>query len=112
METLQKSLAIKTAELERKNAEANEKLRLMVQEQQEAESKKKASETLQAAVAVQNTAILERKRVVELDLSKAEPAVREAEQVRLSATAGNAALAYEGWGWWVVCEQHQDAALG
>jgi len=80
VEKLQKSLAIKNVELEKKNTEANNKLRSMVQEQQEAESRKKASETLQEAVAKQTAAINERKKVVEIDLAKAEPAVREAEQ--------------------------------
>jgi len=80
VEDLQKSLAIKTAELERKNAEANEKLKTMVQEQQEAESKKRISEEIQRDLAKKTAEIHQRKSVVEADLAKAEPAVREAEQ--------------------------------
>ena len=44
VEDLQKSLAVKRAELERKNSEANSKLRQMMSNQQEAEKRKVESE--------------------------------------------------------------------
>ncbi len=53
VEELRKSLAIKRAQLEAKDAEANEKLKRMVADQQEAEQKKIASIEIQAALAEQ-----------------------------------------------------------
>ncbi|KAJ3389103.1 hypothetical protein HDU92_001163 [Lobulomyces angularis] len=73
------SLAIKKTELETKNQQANEKLKKMVADQQEAEVKKTASVKLQAAIAKQNIEIEERRKVVLGDLSEAEPAVLAAQ---------------------------------
>jgi len=80
VEELQKSLASKTVELQRKTTEANDKLQQMVHDQQEAEKKKATSEVIQRALAEQDAQINQRKVVVLEDLSKAEPAVREAEK--------------------------------
>lgn len=80
VEDMRKSLAIKRAELEAKNTEANEKLKKMVADQQEAEKKKSASVELQKAIDKQTVQIEERRKIVMEDLSKAEPAVIEAQQ--------------------------------
>ncbi|KAF8592026.1 dynein heavy chain protein 1 [Ramaria rubella] len=79
VEELRKSLAIKRGQLEAKNAEANEKLRRMVADQQEAEQKKAASIEIQAALAEQDRNIEQRRSVVLADLANAEPAVLEAQ---------------------------------
>jgi len=79
VEELRKSLAIKRGQLEAKNAEANEKLRQMVADQQEAEQKKAASIEIQAALAEQDRNIEQRRAVVLADLANAEPAVAEAQ---------------------------------
>lgn len=79
VEELRKSLAIKRAELQAKDAEANEKLKRMVADQQEAESKKATSIQIQAALVEQDKAIEERRAVVLRDLAEAEPAVLEAQ---------------------------------
>ena len=52
VEELQKSLAIKRAELEKKNAEANLKLKQMLNDQQEAQNKKAVSEDLKIILKV------------------------------------------------------------
>jgi len=80
VEELQKSLAIKKTELENKTEEANTKLQQMLKDQQEAERKKAASEQVQKALNEQNKEIASRREVVMNDLSKAEPAVKEAEK--------------------------------
>ena len=54
VEELRKSLAIKRTQLEAKNAEANEKLKQMVSDQQEAEQKIAASIEIQAALVEQD----------------------------------------------------------
>ena len=79
VEELRKSLAIKRSQLEAKSAEANEKLKRMVDDQQEAEQKKAASIQIQAELAEQDKNIQERRAVVMADLADAEPAVREAQ---------------------------------
>ena len=79
VEELRKSLALKRGQLEAKNAEANEKLRRMVADQQEAEQKKAASIEIQAALAEQDRNIEQRRSVVLADLANAEPAVLEAQ---------------------------------
>ncbi|KZT42722.1 dynein heavy chain [Sistotremastrum suecicum HHB10207 ss-3] len=79
VEELRKSLAIKRAQLQAKDAEANEKLKRMVADQQEAESKKAASIEIQAALVEQDRGIEERKAVVMADLADAEPAVIDAQ---------------------------------
>jgi dynein heavy chain 1 len=80
VEELQSSLSIKKIELEKKNTLANQKLKQMVHDQQEAEKKKATSQEIQEALFVSNQQISEKKKVVLTDLSKVEPAVREAEQ--------------------------------
>jgi dynein heavy chain 1 len=79
VEDLRRSLAIKRTQLEAKDAEANDKLRRMVTDQQEAEQKKAASIEIQAALAKQDVQIKERSAVVMSDLAEAEPAVIEAQ---------------------------------
>ncbi|KAI9876759.1 MAG: Dynein heavy chain, cytoplasmic, partial [Pleopsidium flavum] len=77
---LRSSLAQKKNQLERKDAEANEKLRRMVADQREAEQRKSASLEIQAALDKQDKEVAERKQVVEEDLAKAEPAVIDAQK--------------------------------
>ena len=79
VEELRKSLAMKRKQLQAKDAEANEKLRRMVADQQEAEQKKAASIEIQAALAEQDRHIEQRRSVVLADLANAEPAVLEAQ---------------------------------
>ncbi|GAA6030036.1 hypothetical protein JCM8097_009225 [Rhodosporidiobolus ruineniae] len=79
VEELRKSLAIKRTQLEAKNAEANDKLKRMVADQQEAEQKKIASLEMQTALEKQKQAISERKEVVMGELADAEPAVLDAQ---------------------------------
>ncbi|THH28428.1 hypothetical protein EUX98_g5757 [Antrodiella citrinella] len=79
VEELRKSLAIKRSQLEAKDLEANEKLKRMVADQQEAEQKKAASIQIQAALIEQDKHIKERRSVVMADLADAEPAVLDAQ---------------------------------
>ncbi|KAG1841306.1 dynein heavy chain and region D6 of dynein motor-domain-containing protein [Suillus subalutaceus] len=79
VEELRKSLAIKRSQLQAKDAEANEKLRRMVADQQEAEQKKTASIEIQAALVEQDKNIAQRRSVVMADLADAEPAVLDAQ---------------------------------
>lgn len=79
VEQLRKSLAIKRTQLEAKDAEANDKLRRMVTDQQEAEQKKASSIEIQAALARQDVEIKARSDVVQADLDEAEPAVLDAQ---------------------------------
>ena len=76
---MRKSLAIKRSQLEAKNAEANEKLKRMVADQQEAEQKKAASIEIQTALAQQDEFIKQRREIVMADLADAEPAVLDAQ---------------------------------
>ncbi|KAJ3049329.1 hypothetical protein HK097_009672, partial [Rhizophlyctis rosea] len=80
VEELRKSLAVKRGALEAKTNEANEKLKKMVADQQEAEQKKTASEKIQQDIAKQNVLIEERRKIVVADLANAEPAVIEAQK--------------------------------
>ena len=80
VEELQSSLSIKKNELEQKNALANQKLKQMVKDQQEAEKKKVASQEIQEMLIVQNKSVAQKKEIVLRDLSKVEPAVKEAQQ--------------------------------
>ncbi|KAJ3107335.1 Cytoplasmic dynein 1 heavy chain 1, partial [Phlyctochytrium bullatum] len=80
VEELRRSLAIKKAELELKNDQANEKLKKMVADQQEAEQQKSSSLRIQENLSKQNVLIEERKRIVMSDLADAEPAVAEAQK--------------------------------
>ena len=72
-------MAIKRSQLQAKDAEANEKLKRMVADQQEAEQKKTASIEIQAALVEQDKHIAQRRSVVMADLADAEPAVLEAQ---------------------------------
>jgi dynein heavy chain 1, cytosolic len=80
VEELRQSLAIKKTELERKTVEANDKLKKMVSDQQEAEQQKVSSLQIQKQLAEQNSIIEERRKVVLADLAEAEPAVIEAQK--------------------------------
>ncbi len=80
VEELQKSLAVKRAELEKKNNEANLKLKQMMSDQQEAEKKKVTSQELALILGQQLDEIAKKKTSVEADLAKVEPAVKEAEE--------------------------------
>ncbi|KAM0751755.1 hypothetical protein T439DRAFT_218203 [Meredithblackwellia eburnea MCA 4105] len=79
VEELRKSLAVKRTQLESKNEEANEKLKTMVADQQDAEQKKVASIQIQAALETQKKEIAERRALVMGELADAEPAVEEAQ---------------------------------
>ncbi|KAF9498186.1 dynein heavy chain protein 1 [Pleurotus eryngii] len=79
VEELRKSLALKRSQLQAKDAEANEKLKRMVADQQEAEQKKSASIQIQAALVEQDRHIEQRRAVVMADLADAEPAVLDAQ---------------------------------
>ena len=77
---LRASLAQKKNQLERKDAEANEKLQRMVADQREAEQRKTASLEIQANLDKQEEEVAKRKEVVNSDLAKAEPAVISAQE--------------------------------
>ncbi|RUP48413.1 dynein heavy chain [Jimgerdemannia flammicorona] len=79
VEELRKSLAIKKSQLEIKNNQANEKLKVMVKDQQSAEQQKAASIKIGAALEIQDREINERRAIVLGDLANAEPAVAEAQ---------------------------------
>lgn len=77
---MQKSLTQKSLELEQMNHAANEKLKQMVQDQQEAEKKKNMSQRLQEELANQEVFIKEKHSLVMEELSQVEPAVADAKQ--------------------------------
>lgn len=77
---LRASLAQKKSQLEKKDAEANEKLQRMIADQREAEQRKAASLTIQANLEKQEDEVARRKEVVNADLEKAEPAVLDAQE--------------------------------
>ena len=77
---LRASLALKKTQLEKKDAEANEKLQRMVADQREAEQRKTASLKIQADLDQQEEEVAKRKEVVNADLAKAEPAVLDAKE--------------------------------
>ncbi|SMQ54365.1 unnamed protein product [Zymoseptoria tritici ST99CH_3D7] len=77
---LKKSLATKKIDLEKKDAEASEKLQRMVADQREAEQRRASSLEIQAALEVQEQEVAKRREVVMRDLAKAEPAVEEAQR--------------------------------
>ena len=77
---LRTSLAVKKNQLERKDAQANEKLQRMVADQREAETRKAASLEIQIALEKQEKEVSERREIVLNDLAKAEPAVMEAQR--------------------------------
>ena len=104
VEELQASLSIKKNDLEQKNSLANQKLKEMVQDQQEAEKRKITSQEIQEELIVSieyylhkylisicvfqiKTGEISTKREVVLnDLSKVEPAVKDAQQGSYSYT--------------------------
>ncbi|CZT42301.1 dynein heavy chain [Rhynchosporium secalis] len=77
---LRVSLAEKKGQLERKDAEANEKLQRMVADQREAEQRKTTSLEIQVALEKQEAEVATRRDVVLNDLASAEPAVLEAKK--------------------------------
>ncbi|CAI5714683.1 unnamed protein product [Hyaloperonospora brassicae] len=76
---LQGQLSLKEKELRKKDIEANEKLQQMVQEQNEAQEKKRDTEALAIDLAGKDEEIRLRKEVVEADLALAEPALLDAQ---------------------------------
>ena len=77
---LRASLAQKKAQLEKKDAEANEKLQRMIADQREAEQRKATSLKIRADLDKQEEEVAKRREVVNTDLEKAEPAVIEAQE--------------------------------
>ncbi|MCJ1316193.1 hypothetical protein MMC15_001513 [Xylographa vitiligo] len=77
---LRASLAQKENQLEKKDAEANEKLQRMVADQREAEQRKATSLKIQVSLERQEEEVARRKEVVNADLEKAEPAVLSAQE--------------------------------
>ncbi|XP_034530779.1 cytoplasmic dynein 1 heavy chain 1 [Notolabrus celidotus] len=79
VEELRRDLRIKSQELEAKNAAANDKLKKMVKDQQEAEKKKVMSQEIQESVYKQQEKIKDKQLSVKEDLDQVEPAVIEAQ---------------------------------
>ena len=79
VEEMQKSLAVKSAELESKNIEANDKLKQMVKDQQEAEKQKQQSIEISKLVDQQTKDIAIKRSEVMKDLERVEPAVIDAQ---------------------------------
>ena len=77
---LRASLAQKKSQLEKKDAEANEKLQRMVGDQREAEQGKASSLKIQVDLDKQEEEVARRKEVVNADLEQAEPAVLSAQE--------------------------------
>lgn len=77
---LRASLAQKRSQLQKKDAEANEKLQRMIADQREAEQRKAISLKIQVNLDKQEEEVAKRKEVVNADLEKAEPAVLEAKE--------------------------------
>lgn len=80
VEEMQSSLKVKSQELEAKNREAQSKMENIIQNREEARQRTKESEEIQQALRAQETIIAEKRTAVMEDLSKVEPAVREAQQ--------------------------------
>ena len=78
VQDLQQSLALKRQELEAKNTLANQKLKQMVKDQQEAEKKRVTSTELQVDLQKQTEAINEKKAQVMSELAEVEPALQDA----------------------------------
>ena len=76
---MQKSLAVKSQELQAKNEAANAKLKQMFKDQQEAEKKKVQSQEIQLQWAEQTVKIDEKRKDVMADLALVEPAVIDAQ---------------------------------
>ncbi|XP_049595492.1 cytoplasmic dynein 1 heavy chain 1 [Syngnathus scovelli] len=79
VEELRRDLRIKSQELEAKNDAANDKLKKMIKDQQEAEKKKVMSQEIQEAVYKQQEVIKDKQLSVKQDLDQVEPAVIEAQ---------------------------------
>ena len=86
VEEMQKSLAVKSQELQAKNEAANAKLRQMVKDQQEAEKKKVQSQEIQAELEIQTVKIGQKREDVMADLAQVEPAVIDAQQGEYNLT--------------------------
>ncbi|KZP00669.1 dynein heavy chain protein 1 [Calocera viscosa TUFC12733] len=80
VEELRKSLAIKRTQLTDKDAQANEKLRQMVDDQRVAEERKSESVRVQQEIHRQERYIQEQRKKVMADLAGAEPAVQDAKE--------------------------------
>ena len=80
VEEMQKSLAVKSVELQTKNDAANAKLKQMVKDQQEAERQKNQSQEIQALLEVQKKEIAAKRTEVMGELDQVEPAVQDAQQ--------------------------------
>jgi len=79
VERHRQSPALKRAQLEAKNAEANEKLKRMAAEQQEAERRKAASIEIQEALCERDKYVAIRRKTVMAELAEAEPAIIDAQ---------------------------------
>ena len=77
---LKSDLNAKKLILEKKTIQANDKLKNMVEKQQEAEIQKSKSIDIQAAVSEMNRQIIDRRTKAELELAEVEPALVEAQQ--------------------------------
>lgn len=86
---LQKSLDKYKTELETKEKEANQKLNMMVQKQKEAEQKRENSIILSKEVDSKQIIIKDKTRVVEKELSEAEPALLKAKDAVSSIKQSN-----------------------
>ena len=80
VQQLSVSLGVKGKELALKEAQANEKLQQMVQDQQEAEKQKGATGQLKTKVEASQKEIVERQAKVHQELADVEPLVQEAKQ--------------------------------
>lgn len=78
VQDLQQSLALKRQELEAKNTLANQKLKQMVKDQQEAEKKRVTSTELQADLQKQTDIINVKKAHIINELADVEPALQDA----------------------------------
>lgn len=86
VEEMQKSLAVKSQELQAKNEAANAKLKQMVKDQQEAEKKKVQSQEIQQQLAEQIVHIEQKRTEVMADLAQVEPAVIDAQNGKFQIT--------------------------
>ncbi|OMJ11354.1 Cytoplasmic dynein 1 heavy chain 1 [Smittium culicis] len=80
VQQLRVSLAAKKSELEEKTIQANNKLKQMVEDQNEAEKTRVQSIQIQSELEIKNKEIQIKRTSVMADLDKAEPAVLEAQQ--------------------------------
>eukprot|EP01134_Creolimax_fragrantissima_P000216 CFRG0216T1 len=78
VEELREQLSIKQRELTAANDRANEKLKQMLYDQQEAEKKREVSVAMQAELAIKEKIVFDQTVSVENELAEVEPAVSEA----------------------------------